>query len=41
MPFTDDQIREAVVKLFKKYDGNQTGYLEGNELDRVYNDLAN
>ena len=40
MPFTDDQIRQAVLKLFKKYDRNSTGYLEGSELDRVYQDLA-
>jgi Ca2+-binding EF-hand superfamily protein len=41
MPFTDDQIREAVMKLFKKYDKNGTGYIEGSEVDAVYNDLAN
>ena len=40
MPFTDDQIREAVLKLFKKYDKNGSGYLEGEELDKVYKDLA-
>jgi Ca2+-binding EF-hand superfamily protein len=40
MPFTDDQIREAVLKLFKKYDKNGTGYLEGSEMDAVYNDLT-
>lgn len=41
MPFTDDQIREAVLKLFKKYDKNGSGYLEGSEVDAVYTDLAN
>lgn len=41
MPYTDDQIREAVLKLFKKYDKNGTGYLEASEVDVVYNDLAN
>jgi Ca2+-binding EF-hand superfamily protein len=29
MPYTDDQIREAVIKLFKKYDKNHSGYIEG------------
>lgn len=29
MPFTDDQIRQAVLKLFKKYDKNQSGYIDG------------
>lgn len=29
MPFTDDQIRQAVMKLFKKYDKNQSGYIDG------------
>lgn len=41
MPYSDEQIREAVLKLFKKYDKNGTGYLEGAEMDAVYNDLAN
>jgi len=29
MPFTDDQIRQAVLKLFKKYDINKNNYIEG------------
>lgn len=41
MPYTDEQIREAVIKLFKKYDKNGSGYIEGSELEVVYNDLAN
>ena len=39
MPYTDDQIRQAVIKLFKKYDKNNSGYLEGKELVDVYRDL--
>jgi len=40
MPFTDDQIRTAVLKLFKKYDKNNSGYIEGEELKTVINDLT-
>jgi len=29
MPFTDDQIRQAVLKLFKKYDKNGNNYIDG------------
>ena len=29
MPYTDDQIREAVIRLFKKYDRNNSGYIDG------------
>lgn len=39
MPYTDDQIREAVIKLFKKYDKNQSGYIEGEEYKQVIDDL--
>lgn len=39
MPYTDDQIRSAVMKIFKKYDKNGSGYLEGKELQDVYRDL--
>lgn len=28
MPFTDDQIRTAVVNLFKKYDKDNSDYIE-------------
>ena len=41
MPYTDDQIREAVLKLFKKYDKNGSGYIEGAQVQAVYTDLAN
>lgn len=41
MPFTDDQIRDAVIKLFKKYDKDQTGYIEGAEIEAVLRDLTN
>jgi Ca2+-binding EF-hand superfamily protein len=32
MPFTDDQIRQAVINLFKKYDKDNTGYIENKEV---------
>jgi Ca2+-binding EF-hand superfamily protein len=41
MPFTDDQIRDAVIKLFKKYDKDQSGYIEGTEIEAVLRDLTN
>lgn len=31
MGFSDDQIRTAVLKMLKKYDGDNTGYIEGQE----------
>ena len=40
MPFADDQIRNAVLNLFKKYDRDQTGYVENRELNAMCNDLA-
>ncbi len=40
MPFTDQQIREAVMKLFKKYDATGNKYIDGAELEAVYTDLA-
>lgn len=40
MPFTDDQIRQAVINLFKKYDKNGTNYIEGEEIPAMCNDLA-
>lgn len=40
MPYTDDQIRGAVINLFKKYDKNNTGYIESTEISQVCNDLA-
>lgn len=27
MPFTDDQIRGAVINLFKKYDKDNNGFI--------------
>ena len=29
MPYTDDQIREAVIRLFKKNDKKNSGYIDG------------
>lgn len=29
MSFTDGQIKEAVLKILKKYDENNTGFVEG------------
>ena len=40
MPYTDDQIRTAVLNLFKKYDRDSTGYIEGREINNMCNDLA-
>lgn len=39
MPFTDDQIREGVIKLFRKYDKNNSGYIEGEEVKQCLSDL--
>ena len=40
MPYTDDQIRGAVINLFKKYDRDNSGYVEGGEAPKMCNDLA-
>jgi Ca2+-binding EF-hand superfamily protein len=40
MPFTDDQIRQAVLKLFAKYDKNNSGYIDGAEIQAMVNDLG-
>ena len=40
MPFTDDQIRQAVINLFKKYDKDNTGYIETPEIPILCADLA-
>lgn len=40
MPFTDDQIRQAVLNLFKKYDQNNSGYVDQAEIPRMLNDLG-
>ena len=37
---TDDQIRNAVIGLFKKYDRDNSGYVEGNEIYQMFNDLG-
>ncbi len=41
MPFTDDQIRTAVVNLFKKYDKDNSDYIERAQIPAMLNDLAN
>lgn len=40
MPFTDDQIRQAVANLFKKYDKDNSGYIEAGEINPMCNDLG-
>lgn len=40
MPYTDDQIRAAVISLFKKYDKDNSGYVESAEVNNMCNDLA-
>lgn len=40
MPYTDDQIRAAVISLFKKYDKDNSGYVESAEVNNICNDLA-
>lgn len=40
MPFTDDQIRQAVLALFKKYDKDNSNYIENAEIPAMCNDLA-
>jgi Ca2+-binding EF-hand superfamily protein len=40
MPFTDEQIRAAVVALFKKYDKDNSGYIERSEIDNLCNELG-
>ena len=39
MAITDDQIRGAVINLFKKYDRDNSGYIETKEIDKLCNDL--
>lgn len=41
MPFTDDQIRTAVVNLFKKYDKDNSDYIDSAQIPAMLNDLAN
>lgn len=41
MPFTDDQIRQAVLNLFKKYDADKNNYIDSAEIPKMCNDLAN
>lgn len=40
MPYTDDQIRAAVISLFKKYDKDNSGHVESSEVNNMCNDLA-
>lgn len=40
MPFTDDQIRNAVINLFKKYDKDNSGFIEQSEIPSMLKDLA-
>ena len=40
MPFTDEQIRQAVINLFKKYDKDNSGYIEAPEIGPLCNDLG-
>lgn len=40
MAFTDDQIRGAVINLFKKYDKDNSGFVEGSEAPQMCSDLA-
>ena len=40
MPFTDDQIRGAVINLFSRYDRDNSGYIDGKEIYAVCNDLG-
>lgn len=39
MSYSDEEIRDAVLKLMNKYDQNGNGYIEGGEKDRLLNDL--
>ena len=40
MPFTDDQIRGAVINLFAKYDKDNSGFVDGKEINAMCNDLG-
>ena len=40
MPFTDDQIRNAVINLFKKYDKDGSNYIDRGEIPAMFKDLA-
>lgn len=37
---TDDQIRGAVIALFKKYDKDNSGYIDQAEVPKMCTDLA-
>lgn len=39
MGITDDQIRGAVINLFKRYDKDNSGYVEKSEITNLCNDL--
>lgn len=38
MPYTDSQLKEAVDKVFEKYDANKSGMLERGEATNLIND---
>ena len=40
MGYSDDQIRGAVINLFKKYDKNNSGYVDAAQVNAMCNDLA-
>lgn len=40
MAVTDEQIRNAVNALFAKYDKNGSGFVEGEEVYALFNDLS-
>jgi Ca2+-binding EF-hand superfamily protein len=35
----DDQVRKAVEEIYKQYDTDKSGFLEGNEIVSVVNDV--
>ena len=41
MGYSDDQIRGAVINLFKKYDKDNSGYIDSHEIPRMCQDLSN
>lgn len=36
---TDDSVRKAVEEIYKQYDTDKSGFLEGNEIVSVVNDV--
>ena len=35
----DDRVRKAVEEIYKQYDTDKSGFLEGNEIVNVINDV--